>query len=73
MGLYADAKDNWRVILLTLLLVLSGVALFVPGAFGSTAGSTGEGLSTLQYGIELDGGTRIRAPIVGQTAELEGE
>jgi len=73
MGLYADAKDNWRVLLLTLLLVLSGVALFVPGAFGSTAGSTGEGLTTLQYGIELDGGTRIRAPIVGQTAELDGE
>jgi preprotein translocase subunit SecD len=73
MGLYARAKDNWRVLLLTLLLVLSGVALFVPGAFGSTAGSTGEGISTLQYGIELDGGTRIRAPIVGQTAELQGE
>jgi len=73
MGLYADVKSNWRVLLLTLLLVLSGVALFVPGAFGSTAGSTGEGVTTLQYGIELDGGTRIRAPIVGQTAELEGD
>jgi len=73
MGVYATAKDNWRVILLSLLLVASGVALFVPGAFGSTADSTGDGYTTLQYGIELDGGTRIRAPIVGQTATVEGQ
>ncbi len=73
MGIYATAKDNWRVITLSILLVVSGLVLFVPGAFGSTAGSTGEGATTLQYGIELDGGTRIRAPIVGQTATVEGE
>jgi len=73
MGVYATAKDNWRVITLAILLVVSGVALFVPGAFGSTAESTGDGVTTLQYGIQLDGGTRIRAPIVGQTASVEGD
>jgi preprotein translocase subunit SecD len=64
-------RDNWRVVLLIVLLFGSAVALFVPG---TPPGSSGDRANTtaatnLQYGIQLSGGTRIRAPIVGQTAE----
>ncbi|MGM0372015.1 MAG: preprotein translocase subunit SecD [Halobacteriota archaeon] len=65
-------RENWRLVLLVVLVVLSSVALFVPGA---PAGSSGEQVAesdattNLQYGIELSGGTRIRAPPVGITAE----
>ncbi|WP_121820571.1 preprotein translocase subunit SecD [Halostella salina] len=66
-------RENWRVVMLVVLLVLSTVALFVPG--GVVAGGDGnqsvgsDGPTNLQYGIELDGGARIRAPPVGMTAE----
>jgi preprotein translocase subunit SecD len=57
-----NLRGRWRVVLLTLLLVLSGVALFDPGA-GATTGPT-----SLDYGLELSGGTRLRAPVQGTTA-----
>jgi preprotein translocase subunit SecD len=54
-------RENWRLVLMTFLLVLSSVALFVPlGTAGEDTGTT-----SLQYGLELSGGTRIRAPVVG--------
>lgn len=56
-------RDQWRLILLGILLVASGVTIFGPG-IGATQGST-----NLQYGLELAGGARIRAPVVGVTAE----
>jgi preprotein translocase subunit SecD len=60
-------RDNWRVIALVVLLALSSVALFAPpGTFGATAGA--DGPTNLQYGIELSGGSRIRAPVAGMTA-----
>ncbi|WP_135821283.1 preprotein translocase subunit SecD [Halostella litorea] len=67
-------RENWRIVMLVVLLALSAVALFVPG--GVVGGGSGgnqsvgsDGLTNLQYGIELDGGARIRAPPVGMTAE----
>jgi preprotein translocase subunit SecD len=69
-----NLRDNWRLVLLTLLLVLSSVALFVP--LGSTAtAETGlvDTSTTLDFGLELSGGTRIRAPVVGMHVEnVEG-
>ncbi|WP_058992793.1 preprotein translocase subunit SecD [Haloarcula sp. CBA1127] len=73
-------RDNWRVVLLVVLLLTSAIALFVPGvppgtsADGPTdesgpAASESEPLTNLNYGIQLSGGTRLRAPIVGITAE----
>jgi preprotein translocase subunit SecD len=59
----AGVKDNWRIILLTILLIVSGVAILGPG-IGSSTGAT-----NLNYGLELAGGTRLRAPVVGVTAE----
>ncbi|MFB6111777.1 MAG: preprotein translocase subunit SecD [Halobacteriaceae archaeon] len=58
-----DLRSNWRIILLVVLLVVSGIALFGPG-IGASSGST-----NLNYGLELAGGTRLRAPVVGLTAE----
>jgi preprotein translocase subunit SecD len=72
-------RDNWRVILLVLVLLGSAFALFVPpGVLGSapapdagdgTGGQTSDGPTNLRFGLELSGGTRIRAPLVGVTAE----
>jgi len=59
-------RENWRVISLSVLLVLSVVALFGPPGLLATAGET-DGVTNLQYGIELDGGSRIRAPVNGYT------
>jgi preprotein translocase subunit SecD len=61
-----NLRENWRLVLLTLLLVTSSVALFVPlGGGGGSSGGALETDTTLQYGLELSGGTRIRAPVVG--------
>ncbi|SFR51025.1 preprotein translocase subunit SecD [Halogeometricum limi] len=68
-------RDNWRVILLVVLLLVSTFALFSPtladGAGGGVApgNATADGPTNLKFGLELSGGTRIRAPLVGLTAE----
>jgi preprotein translocase subunit SecD len=85
-GIYSSARENWRVTLLVLVLILSGVALFAPSGGGAGAeaaqnGTTGgttpapvvnesgeAGVTNLQYGIQLSGGTRIRAPLQGYVA-----
>jgi preprotein translocase subunit SecD len=59
----ASIRSNWRIILLAILLVVSGVAILGPG-IGESSGAT-----NLNYGLELAGGTRLRAPVVGVTAE----
>jgi preprotein translocase subunit SecD len=72
-------RDNWRIVLLVLVLLGSTFALFVPpGVLGSapapdgddgTGGQASDGPTNLRFGLELSGGTRIRAPLVGVTAE----
>ncbi|MWG33712.1 preprotein translocase subunit SecD [Halomarina oriensis] len=92
-----NVRDNWRVVLLVVFVVLSSVALFAPtgdSAPDSAAASnqlsaaqqesnasnatnttvtrtvqTDDGPTNLRFGLELSGGTRIRAPLVGMTAE----
>jgi preprotein translocase subunit SecD len=66
----ASLRDNWRIILLVIVLLASTFALFSPtvGGTGSENAAT-EGPTNLKYGLELSGGTRIRAPLVGVTAE----
>jgi len=58
-------RENWRIAVLIVLVVGSGVALFSPGV-GSASGPT-----NLQYGLQLDGGTRIRAPVEGVTVQTD--
>ncbi|MFC3477442.1 preprotein translocase subunit SecD [Halobacterium litoreum] len=66
-------RENWRVGFLVVLLLASSVALFAPG-IGASAGDSGGGNeasspTNLQYGLELSGGVRLRASVVGVTAE----
>jgi len=71
-------RDNWRILMLAVLLVVSGVLLFVPtgsadpGANETTEGgqvAVDDGPTNLRYGLQLSGGTRLRAALVGFTAE----
>ena len=87
-----NLRENWRVVLLVIFVVLSSVALFAPRGGSDTAAQTspvqngsnasngtnttvtttvdtGGGPTNLKFGLELSGGTRIRAPLVGLTAE----
>jgi len=65
----ATLKENWRVALLVVVVLASTFALFSPTLAddgGTTGGEAGEsGMTNLVYGLELSGGTRIRAPLVG--------
>jgi preprotein translocase subunit SecD len=66
----ANLRDNWRVILLVIVLLASAFALFSPTVGGSDSGPAAANDPTnLKYGLQLSGGTRIRAPLVGVTAE----
>lgn len=73
-------RENWRIVLLVVMVLLSAVGLFAPvGDSGSAQNDTvanasdsagaDDGPTNLQFGLELSGGTRIRAPMVGMTAE----
>jgi preprotein translocase subunit SecD len=55
---YAEAKENWRILLLGLFLVVSALSV-APGAEAT-------GPTNLEYGLELSGGAQIRAPLEGQ-------
>ncbi|RRJ32006.1 preprotein translocase subunit SecD [Halocatena pleomorpha] len=74
-------RENWRIVLLVLIVLGSAVSIFAPvGNGGSAQNATVEnasesataGPTNLQFGLELSGGTRIRAPLVGMTAEDVG-
>jgi preprotein translocase subunit SecD len=71
----ASLRDNWRIVLLVVFVLVSVFALFSPTLAPDDAGSGGPiaaddgGLTNLEYGLQLSGGTRVRAPLVGITAE----
>lgn len=71
-------KENWRVIMLVVFVLGAMVALFFPGGVMGDSGYASQGASNqswtedpinLEYGLGLEGGTRISAPVVGMTAE----
>ena len=72
-------KEYWRVGALVLLVALSLGLVFGVVGFGGASDGGGiaadsgtveeSSLTTLRFGLELAGGTRIRAPLHGQTAE----
>ena len=65
-------KSNWRVALLVVFVLVAGFALFSPtiGADdASTQSAQASNATNLKFGLDLAGGTRIRAPLVGMTAE----
>mgnify|MGYP005850600973 CR=1 FL=1 len=67
-------KSNWRLTLLAVILLVSLFVVFSPTMapqtnVGGDAAATDDRLTNLQYGLDLAGGTRIRAPLLGMTAE----
>ncbi len=78
MSLKKSIKKYWRIYLLVILVLLSIAVIFSPVVPGLDIGdgqdveddaSWDEKYTSLQYSIELAGGTRIRAPLIGVTAE----
>ncbi|NGM69846.1 preprotein translocase subunit SecD [Natronolimnobius sp. AArcel1] len=73
MGPKAFIKEYWRLILLILFVTAALVALFYPGGIMAddavVEDEVDDTASNLEYGIDLDGGTRISAPITGLVAE----
>jgi preprotein translocase subunit SecD len=72
-----NVRDNWRILLLVVLVAISAIALFAPTGSGAPASNnttavTGDDPTNLQYGLELSGGTRLRAQLQGVTAEDVG-
>ncbi|MFD1565605.1 preprotein translocase subunit SecD [Haloarchaeobius amylolyticus] len=74
MNPISAVKANWRVLLLVAFVGFAVVALFIPGGIVAD-NSVGENESlqdsptNLEFGLGLEGGTRLRAPVVGMTAE----
>jgi len=72
-------KQYWRIYLLVIVTLISLTIIFMPAIPGldivEGTETTDENPSwdqkytSLQYSIELAGGTRIRAPLIGATAE----
>jgi preprotein translocase subunit SecD len=63
-------RENWRIVLLVVFTLASAFLLFGPiGASDGGDSAVTAGPTNLQFGLELAGGTRIRAPLVGITAE----
>jgi preprotein translocase subunit SecD len=65
-----EFRENWRIWLLVVFLLAGSVALFAPigeddGVAGGNAASST--YTNLQFGLELSGGTQVRAPFVGMT------
>ena len=65
-GVVQRVRDNWRVLVLVIVLLASAFSLFSPTVGGE---ATSDSPTNLRYGIDLNGGTRILAPLVGVTAE----
>jgi len=63
-----NIRENWRIGLLIVFVVLASIALFVPRGGGADAGARGDP-TNLQYGLDLSGGIQVQATLVGQTAE----
>lgn len=74
MSTLSALKDYWKVVLLVILLCASTFALVTPSAGTQTETVANETAATqssavdLKYGLELAGGTRVRAPLDGVMA-----
>lgn len=79
--IYKSLRQYWRIYLLVIVTTLSLLIIFNPLVPGLSMGSTDnvgqsnespslvEEYTGMQFSIELGGGTRIRAPLHGVTAE----
>ncbi len=67
-------KSHWRIALLVIFVSAALFALFIPGGVLSDDSpaeneTVDDRMTNIEYGLGLDGGTRVSAPIVGMTAE----
>lgn len=65
-------KENWRVFVAVALVLVSLAFVFSVINLGSAptpAEENADSMTTLQYGLQLDGGTRFTVPLHGVTAE----
>jgi preprotein translocase subunit SecD len=79
MNIKKSIKQYWRIYLLIIVTIISLSIIFspaIPGLdLGEAQATTNENptwdqkYTSLKYSIELAGGTRIRAPLIGATAE----
>ncbi|APX95255.1 preprotein translocase subunit SecD [Natronorubrum daqingense] len=74
MGPKRFILEYWRLILLLVFVSVALVALFIPGGIMADDSyvddeSIDDNPTNLEYGLGLDGGTRISAPVVGMVAE----
>ncbi|THE64922.1 preprotein translocase subunit SecD [Salinadaptatus halalkaliphilus] len=74
MGPVAFVKEYWRILMIVGFVGFALIALFIPGGIVADEtlvddGEVEETPTNLEYGIGLDGGTRVSAPPVGMTAE----
>ena len=72
--MFERIKRNYRVTLLVIICLLAAFALFSPTMapetdVGGEDATAREGVTNLRYGLDLAGGTRIQAPLIGLTAE----
>jgi preprotein translocase subunit SecD len=65
----ASVRENWRIVLLVFVLLVSVFALVSPTFDDTPAAVADDRATNLKYGIQIEGGTRIQAPLEGVTAE----
>ena len=74
MGPISFTKEYWRILLLVIFVAAALVALFIPGGIMADDSlveddEIDDNPTNIEYGLGLDGGTRISAPVIGMTAE----
>ncbi|AXR79250.1 preprotein translocase subunit SecD [Natrarchaeobaculum sulfurireducens] len=75
MGVKAFLKEYWRLIMIVSFVGFALVALFIPGgiiadeSIADDDAQVDETLTNLEYGLGLDGGSRVAAPPVGIMAD----
>jgi len=65
-------RKHWRIWLLVFFVVVSSVAVFAPTGGADDPENVNQATTSqytnLQFGLELSGGTQVRAPLIGMTA-----
>ena len=75
MGPKAFVKEYWRLLMIVFFVGFALVALFIPGgimadeSIADEDAQVDQGPTNLEYGLGLEGGTRVAAPPIGMTAE----
>ncbi|WP_336000603.1 preprotein translocase subunit SecD [Halorientalis halophila] len=64
-----NVRENWRIALLVIFTIASAAVLFGPFVAATATGGDEVKPVNLNYGLDLSGGTQIRAPLIGMTAE----